>query len=46
MWPTLEELTLEKITLEELTKAVHDALTERNLRLGAQGAFYTVPEEQ
>ncbi len=34
-----------KITLEELTKAVHDALTERNLRLGAQGAFYNVPEE-
>jgi hypothetical protein len=34
-----------KISLEELTKAVHDAHTERNLLLGAQGAFYNVPEE-
>ncbi len=34
-----------KISLEELTKAIHDALAERNLRLGAQGAFYNPPEQ-
>jgi hypothetical protein len=34
-----------EISMEELTKAIYDALTERNLRLGDQGAFYNVPEE-
>jgi hypothetical protein len=34
-----------EITVEELSKAIHDALTERNLRLGAQGAFYNPPEQ-
>jgi hypothetical protein len=34
-----------KITIEELTEAIHDALTDQNLRLGDQGAFYNVPEE-
>jgi hypothetical protein len=34
-----------EISIEELTKAIHDALTERNLRLGAQGVFYNVPEK-
>ncbi len=34
-----------EISVEELTKAIHDALTERNLRLGAQGAFYNPPEQ-
>ncbi len=33
-----------EISIEELTKAIHDALTDRNLRLGDQGAFYNVPE--
>ncbi len=30
-----------KITLEELTKALHDAITDRNIRLAGQGAFIT-----
>ena len=34
-----------KITLEELDKAFHDAVTDRNIRLGGQGAFYNPPEE-
>ncbi len=34
-----------KITLEELDKALHDAMTDRNIRLGAQGAFYNPPGE-
>ncbi len=36
-----------KITLEELmTKALHDAvITERNIRLAGQGAFYNPPEQ-
>jgi hypothetical protein len=33
------------ITLEELDKALHDAVTERNIRLGGQGAFYNPPEQ-
>jgi hypothetical protein len=33
------------ITLEELGKALHDAVTERNIRLGGQGAFYNPPEQ-
>ncbi len=28
------------LTLEDLTKAIRDACTQRNLRLGDQGAFY------
>ncbi len=34
-----------KITLEELTKALHDAITDRNIRLAGQDAFNNVPEE-
>jgi hypothetical protein len=34
-----------KITLEELTKALHDAVTDGNIRLANQGAFHNVPEE-
>jgi hypothetical protein len=34
-----------EISVEELAKAIHDALTERNIRLGAQGAFYNPPEQ-
>jgi hypothetical protein len=34
-----------KITLEELDAALHNAVTERNIRLGGQGAFYNPPEE-
>jgi hypothetical protein len=30
-----------KITLEELDKALHNAVTERNIRLADQGAFTT-----
>ncbi len=31
-----------KITLEELDKALHDAVTDRNIRLAGQGAFYII----
>ncbi len=34
------------LTLEDLTKAIREACTERNLCLGAQGAFYNPPGEQ
>ncbi len=34
-----------KITLEEVTRAILDAIRDRNLRLAAQGAFYNPPEE-
>jgi hypothetical protein len=34
-----------KITLGELDKALHDAVTERNIRLGGQGAFHNVSEK-
>jgi hypothetical protein len=34
-----------KITLEELNKALNDAITDRNIRLGGQGAFYNVSEQ-
>ncbi len=34
-----------KITLEELDKALHDAITDRNIRLGGQGAFHNVSEQ-
>jgi hypothetical protein len=33
------------ITLEEVTRAIMDAIRDRNLRLGEQGAFYN-PSEQ
>jgi hypothetical protein len=33
-----------KIKLEELDKALHDAVTARNIRLAGQGAFYSPPE--
>ncbi len=35
-----------KITLEELDKALHNAVTERNVRLADQGAFYDVSKPQ
>jgi hypothetical protein len=35
-----------KITLEELTKVLHDAIRDRNLRLADQDAFHNVPEEK
>ncbi len=34
-----------KISLEELDKALHDAVTDRNIRLVGQGAFYNVSEQ-
>jgi hypothetical protein len=34
-----------KITLEELDKALHGAVTDRDIRLAGQGAFYNLPEE-
>ncbi len=34
-----------KITLKELDKALHDAVTDRNIRLGGQGAFHNVSEQ-
>jgi hypothetical protein len=34
-----------KITLEEVTRAILDAIRDRNLRLADQGAFYNPPEE-
>jgi hypothetical protein len=34
-----------KITIEELSKALHDAVTDRNIRLGCEGAFYNPPEQ-
>ncbi len=33
------------ITLEEVTKAILDAIRDRNLRLADQGAFYNPPEQ-
>ena len=41
-----KEVAEGNLTLEDLTKAIRDACTERNLRLGAQGAFYNPPDEQ
>jgi hypothetical protein len=35
-----------KISIEELTKAFHDAVADRNLRLIAQGAFTTLQKSQ
>ncbi len=34
------------ITLEELDKALHDAVTERNIRLAGQAAFITLRSSQ
>jgi hypothetical protein len=34
-----------KITIEELTEALHGAVTDRNIRLACQGAFYNPPEQ-
>jgi hypothetical protein len=34
-----------KITLKELGKALHDAVTDLNNRLGGQGAFHNVSEQ-
>ena len=34
------------LTLEDLTKAIHNACTERNIRLVNQGAFYNPPDQQ
>jgi hypothetical protein len=33
------------LTLEELTKAIHNACTDRNIRLANQGAFYNPPDQ-
>jgi hypothetical protein len=33
------------LTLEELTKAIHNACTDRNIRLATQGAFYNPPDQ-
>jgi hypothetical protein len=35
----------DRITLEEVTRAILDAIRDRNLRLVDQGAFYNPPEE-
>jgi hypothetical protein len=34
-----------KITLEEVTRAIMNAIRDRNLRLADQGAFYNPPEQ-
>ncbi len=34
-----------EISIEELTKALHDAVADRNIRLAGRGAFYNVPEK-
>jgi hypothetical protein len=34
-----------KITLEEVTRAITDAIRDRNLRLANQGAFHNPPEQ-
>ncbi len=34
-----------KLTLEELDKALNDAITDRNIRLGGRGASYNVSEQ-
>ncbi len=33
------------LTLKDLTEAIRNACTERNLRLGDQGAFYNPPDQ-
>ncbi len=33
------------LTLEELTKAIHNACTDRNIHLATQGAFYNPPDQ-
>ncbi len=45
MFRTVNGVADGEISIEELTKALHDAVADRNLRLIAQGAFYNVPEE-
>jgi hypothetical protein len=39
------DVTEGKITLEEVTRAILDAIRDRNLRIVDQGAFYNPPEE-
>jgi hypothetical protein len=45
MFRAVKDVAEGEISIEELTIALHDAVADRNLRLGAQGAFYNVPEE-
>jgi hypothetical protein len=45
MFRAVKDVANGEISIEELTKALNDAVTDRNLRLIAQGAFHNVPEE-
>jgi hypothetical protein len=45
LYRAVKDIADGEISIEELTKALHDAVADRNLRLVAQGAFYNVPEE-
>jgi hypothetical protein len=45
MFRAVKDVAGGEISIEELTKALHDAVANRNLRLIAQGAFHNVPEE-
>ncbi len=42
---TARDVAEGKITLEEVTRAILDAIRDRNLRLADQGAFYNPPEQ-
>jgi hypothetical protein len=45
MFRAVKDVANGEISMEELTKALHDAVADRNLRLIAQGAFHNVPEK-
>jgi hypothetical protein len=45
MFEAVKYVTEGEISIEELTKALHDAVARKNLRLIAQDAFYNVPEK-
>ena len=45
MFKAVKDVAEGEISIEELTVALNNAVTDRNLRLIAQGAFHNVPEE-
>jgi hypothetical protein len=45
MFRAVKDVAEGEISIEELTVALNNAVTSRNLRLIAQGAFDNVPEE-
>jgi hypothetical protein len=45
MFKAVKDVADGEISIEELTKALHDAVADRNLRLIVKSAFHNVPEE-